>query len=313
MSNPDRPIYADESIQEILKPVLYTDIFDYPLTFNEIYNFLEIEAGFATVEQMLNHAVKREQLAFIDGFYCLPHRTHLAAKRRERQKISETLWPQAARYGRWIAGLPFVRLVAVTGALAVNNPRDVADDIDYLIVTQVGRLWLCRAMIILMVRFGYLKGVHLCPNYLLTENALNFEDSFFVAREILQMQPLYGKACYLKIRELNTWTGRYFPHGSGFHLNKIDDELSPGQRMLKATGEALLGGYPGHWLERWLQKKQISKHTRLAARRGSLDKVIFTPDVCKGHYDGHNQKTMMTYQQHLKTYLFSQNGHRSRD
>ncbi len=299
MDQHSQPVKIGQRVQEVLKPVLYADIFDYPLTFAEVYKFLEFEANPEKVEDLLNQAVAAGRLVQVDGFYSLAHRSYLAAKRRERQRKSEILWPQATHYGRWIAALPFVKLVAVTGALAVDNPRDGLDDIDYLIVTQPGRLWLCRAMIILMVRYGHLKGIHLCPNYLLSENVLNFDKGFFAAREILQMQPLYGKESYLKIRDLNPWVIRYFPHGHELSLDRIDDELLSGQQLLKKMGEFTLKGFLGDFLEKRLQAKQIKKHSARAKQYGTLDKVIFTADVCKGHFDGHSQRTMNAYRQRL--------------
>ena len=155
MSQPSQPAKTDQRVQEVLKPILYADIFDYPLTFDEIYRFLEFEARPENVRGLLNQAVENGQLAQVNGFYSLVDRSYLAATRHKRQKVSEVLWPQAVRYGRWVAALPFVRLVAVTGALAVDNPRDDWDDIDYLIVTQPARLWLCRALIILMVKYAH--------------------------------------------------------------------------------------------------------------------------------------------------------------
>jgi len=290
-------------LNEIIKPILYTDIFDYPLTFAEIYRFLEIETTAEEVEAWLSRAIAQKQLIDVDGFYCLPHRAELVAKRRKRERASGQLWPHAIRYGHWMAGLPFVRLVAVTGSLAVNNPRDGVDDIDYLIVTQAGRLWLCRALIILLVKIGRRQGVHLCPNYLITENVLNFDESFFTAREMLQMQPLYGQAYYVKMRETNGWVTDYFPQGDRLNLEKMRDVLSPGQQFFKRASEFVLGGFLGTFLEKRVQEFHIAKHTRQAETYGVRDKVIFTPDVCKGHYDGHGNKTMDAYKQRLQKYM----------
>ena len=57
---------------------------------------------------------------------------------------------QAVRYGLTIARLPFVRMVAVPGALTMDNVEP-GDDVDYLIVTAPDRLWLCRAVVIELV------------------------------------------------------------------------------------------------------------------------------------------------------------------
>ena len=308
MSQQNAVATTDEHIREVLKPILYTDIFDYPLTVEEVHRFLEFEASLEEVRTWLDQTVKEGELAQLDGFYSLPGRSEIVVdRRRERTQASARLWPQATYYGRWIAALPFVKLVAVTGSLAVDNPRDGVDDIDYLIVTRRGRLWLCRALIILLVRYGQRRGVVLCPNYLITENVLSFEEDFFTAREMLQMKPLYGRDSYLKLREINDWIINYFPQANGFNLERLDDDLSSGQRLFKGLGETTLSGGLGNWLEKWLQKFQITKHTRRAAQYGALDKVIFTADICKGHYNSHNHKTMTAYQQRVEEY---QHNHR---
>lgn len=290
-------------VEEVLKPILYADIFDYPLTFDEIYKFLEFKTTRAEVKLLLDRAIETKEIVLIDNFYSLVDKPHLVSKRRERWAAAQTLWPRAIYYGRWVAALPFIRMVAVTGSLAVDNPRDGVDDIDYLIVTQPGRLWLCRALIILMVRLGHLRGVHLCPNYLLSENVLYFEENnLFTAREMLQMVPIYGRDFYIKMRKINAWVTDYLPQGQGLNLDKINDKLSPWQNFIKRASEFILGSWPGDLLEGILQKIQISKHTRRAAQWGVLDKVIFTADTCKGHYDGHNNRTMTAYRQRLQAH-----------
>lgn len=307
MNRPSQ-LTADRQVQEVLKPILYADIFDYPLTFDEIYKFLEVEITPEMVEQLLYQALDEKIIVQIEDVYCLSNRHHLVSHRKERQKTSKKMWPGAIRYGKWIGSLPFVRLVAVTGALAVNNPRDGIDDIDYLIVTQPGRLWLCRAMIILMVKYGHRRGIHLCPNYIITENVLEFENDFFTARQLLQMQPVYGKEHYLEIHRLNAWIKDYFPHGNNSNSDDLHDSLSSGQQALKKSSEFLLRGALGNFIEKHLQRIQVTKHTRLAAEVGAQDKVIFNADVCKGHYHSHNHKTMNVYRERLQDYMAGVNG-----
>ena len=303
MKPANRPLRSRGQIQEALKPILYADIFDYPLTFEEIYKFLEFKTTPNVLKSLLEQATRDKHIVLVDGFYSLVDRPHLAAKRRERGLAAQALWPKARFYGRWIASLPFVRMVAVTGSLAVENPCDGVDDIDYLIVTRPGRLWLCRAMVILMVHYGHRQGVHLCPNYMLTENLLFFEDdNLFIAREMLQMVPLYGKSTYLDMRQVNAWITDYLPQGAGLNLTHVDDGLSPPQCFFKKSGEFILSSFLGDLLEKPLQRYQITKHTRLAEKNGAADKVIFTADQCKGHYDGHKNNTMKAYQSRLEKY-----------
>ncbi|MCB0155183.1 MAG: hypothetical protein KDF65_10340 [Anaerolineae bacterium] len=303
MSKIDRPATASPHVEEALKPILYADIFDYPLTFDEIYRFLEFKTTRETLRILLDQALADQSIMECDGFYSLADRPHLAAERQERWAAAQDLWPKATHYGHWMATLPFVRMVAVTGSLAVENPRNGVDDIDYLIVTQPGRLWFCRAIIILLVRYAHLRGVHLCPNFLLTENVLYFADNnLFIAREMVQMVPLYGRAAYLSMRQMNAWVVDYLPHGTDLNLQRLDDDLALSQRWLKKVGERLLGGTLGDWVETPLQTFQINKHLRLAKKYGADDKVIFTADQCRGHIDGHHNRVMDAYQGRVKKY-----------
>jgi hypothetical protein len=287
---------ASALIEEVLKPLYYADIFDFPLNFDEIYRFLEVETSPEVVQHTLDEALAAGRIIQIDGYYSLAGRNELARQRQDRARTSEGLWVKGVLYGRWIASLPFIKMVSITGSLAVNNPRDGQDDIDYLIITQPKRLWLCRALIIALVRYGLQRGVTICPNYILTENVLYFEEeNLYAAREIVQMVPIYGEESYLALRRVNTWITNYLPHSTDFNLTRLNDRLNPLQRLFKKTAELLLNGFIGDRAETLLQRKQINKHRKLAEMRGALDHVVFTADMCKGHYDNHSHKTLEAY------------------
>jgi hypothetical protein len=296
-------------IQTVLRPVLYTDIFDYPLTINEIFLYLEVDTSIDNLTLWLAEAVSQGYLIREGEYFSLPGRNHLVGCRVARRKIAEQLWPRALQYGLIIASIPFVKMVAVTGALAVDNPRDQNDDIDYFIVTEPGRLWFCRAVIIALVRLGHRQGTHLCPNYLITENALDLENTLYAARELLQMKPIYGARLYDQIRQKNQWITSFFPQGKNFIPGPSKNDLPWLRNVAKVTSEHLLTGWLGDRLELCLRKTQMEKHSRRATALGSPESVVFSADVCKGHYDGHGLRTLELYHRKLnRLHLNGKNG-----
>src|SRR5262249_52352610 len=152
--------------------------------------------------------------------------------------------------------LPFVRMVAVTGALAMDNLAD--DDIDYLIITEPGRLWLCRALVVAVVRTAAMRGVELCPNYFLSEQALELEErNLFTAHEVTQMVPLYGMQTYQRLRELNQWTDAYLPNAGGPPRRVAPAEL--GRHRARRILERTLRSRVANPVERWEMRRKVRK------------------------------------------------------
>ena len=286
----------------ILKTLLYADIFDFPLLETEITDYL-IEAR-ATPEAV--HAALTEdgwlaaRITAHDGFYCLRGRGDTVARRRERDRAAAALWPTAQQWGKILACLPFVRSVIVTGALAAGNPAP-RDDIDYLIVTAPGRLWLARALCTTVVRLAALTQQRLCPNYLLAETRLALDErNLFTARELAQMAPLYGQAVHQRMRDENGWAAAYLPQAHSPQAPSASDEPGPVGRWLKSVGERLLGGSWGERVEGWIQRRKIAQLKREAPAHA--DTIVLSPDCCKGHFDGHGRRILDAYAARLARY-----------
>lgn len=278
--------------EAIIRTVSYVDIFDYPLTLSEVHRYLiGVPAPLGTVQKILSngrlipHHLSREQ-----EFFTLPGREEVAAIRRERAAAANELWPWAIHYGQRIGALPFVKMVAVTGSLAVDNPYgDV--DIDYFIVTENDRLWLCRAMVILLVKLAARRGIALCPNYFVSERSLAFkQQNLYIAREIAQMVPLTGLDVYQQLRQLNGWTTNFLPNAEG--AGKMIENRPVRGRVLRPSLEMALRTRPGGWLEQWEMSRKIRKfsHDSRANTEAS-----FSPDWCKGHFDAHSQRILNQY------------------
>jgi hypothetical protein len=188
-------------------------------------------------------------------------------------------------------------MVAVTGALAMDN-CEPGDDIDYLVVTETGRLWLCRALVVAVVRLARLRGVALCPNYFLTDRSLALTDcNLFTAHELAQMVPIAGLAVYQEMRGLNPWLLSFLPNAGG--PPRLDGGLTPRGRGVTRALERLLRTPPGDWLERWEMTRKIRRLSRQAG--GQVEgEAQFTVDWCKGHFDAHGERTLTGFAQRLR-------------
>jgi hypothetical protein len=200
-----------------------------------------------------------------------------------------------------MGGLPFVRMVAVTGALAVNNaPAD--DDLDFLVVTAPGRVWLARAFCIALVRGARCFGVGLCPNYILSHRALEQSQRDLVtAHDMLQMVPLVGFGVYAEMRAANRWAEAYLPHArQPLHT---EPELKPGGwlRALRAAGEWLLSGRLGDALEAWERERKLRKFA--AAARGPDSTAVLDSDHVKGHFHDHGHAVLREFEVRLARHL----------
>ncbi len=279
----------------ILHTLAYADVFDFPLTPGEIHHYLA--GAQARLEHVTETLPASSLWACVDGYYVLPGREAIIGTRRRRAEAGLRLWPQAMRYGHLIAGLPFVRMVAVTGSLAVNNAEQ-GTDIDYLIVTAPGHLWTCRALALVVSRTVRLAGVNLCPNYLLTEGNLELTDrTLYVARELVQMIPLSGFAVYARMRQLNSWTNEFLPNAGGpQEFPRAAGRLRTPTRLQRIL-ESLLDTAPARRFENWEMRRKID---RLSREQAGSPEAVFSRDLCKGHADRHGQRTEQAFQEKLK-------------
>jgi hypothetical protein len=289
--------------EAILQTVLYADIFDYPLTPAEIHYYLI--ATPATCERVLalidNSGGLRSRLLVTRGFVTVRGRQSIVEVREARGHSSAQLWPVARRWAAVISALPFVRMVAVTGALAVDN-APAGDDIDYLIVTAPGRVWLARALAVAVVRLARLFGVGLCPNYVLAHSALGQQQrDLYVAHDLAQMVPLAGHAVYCELRAANHWATSYLPQAQS--PLRAEPELSLGQwrSALKRTGERLLGGRLGDALECWERDRKLRKFAPAAGQASSAAEL--DADRVKGHFDDHGHPILEKFNERVQQYL----------
>lgn len=282
----------------ILRTVLYADVFNFPLTLDEIHRYLISDQRF-TKQAIQNTLAQSSQLTHYlyqsSDYICLKTHQEIIGIRTIREAISIELWNQAMQYGQLLSHIPFVEMVALTGALAVRNPSAVDDDFDYLLITQPKRVWLARFFAVIMVRIIRLFGRELCPNYVLASDQLQqSRQDLYIAHEITQMQPIYGEILYQKMVAQNQWVQSYLPNMTAYATSQDQP------RRLRKGLEWVLSGWLGDRLEAWEYRRKMNKFSAKLAQVQSSAEI--NQGSVKGHFKDHGEPVMVQYEALLEQY-----------
>lgn len=208
----------------ILKTLIYANIFDYPLKINEIHKWLIGKK--ATLRQVDKALGNLGEIKKKGKYYFLKERDSLVAQRFRKEKQSVIYFRKAKFISQVLKIIPWIKLVGISGGLALNNAGK-SDDIDLFIITSKNRLWMSRLLIVgLLSLVGQRRkkmdskrkiAGKICVNILLEEDKLEQESKdIFVAHEVLQMRVLWQRGgIYTKYLEDNSWAFRFLPNWLG--------------------------------------------------------------------------------------------------
>ncbi|HEX8991551.1 MAG TPA: hypothetical protein VF784_07710 [Anaerolineales bacterium] len=278
--------------QAVLETVAYSDVFDYPVRAEEIHRYLPLRVSLDELRHALDSGMTA--LGHENGYYFLKGRDSLVATRSIREAISRPAWKRAQLFGRILGGLPFVRMVALTGSLALLNSEE-SGDMDYMLVAAPGRVWTARGFAVLFGRLTARVGSVLCPNLIVSENALAWgQRDLYSARELCQMVPITGASLYTRLRRINDWTEDLLPNGWG--PPALARPISERRRVLQITEEWALRGSLGARIETWEMRRKIS---RLSRQAGRGVETRFDAEVCQGNFQHHGAQTRQAVRERL--------------
>lgn len=220
----------EEIASAIIRTITYSDIFNYPLTLEEISKFLvdESEIGVEVVQNSLVGIIADSELIGTDGrFYFLKGRQKIIETRLNRRKNSEKKLVIAEETANKLSFLPSVKMIAITGALAMEN-CDSDDDIDLMIITAENRLWLTRLIFYFLIPVLGIKKRRpkdkevkdkICLNLFLEESSPQIQPkNLFFAHEICQAKPIFNRDdTYEKFLRENRWVKTYLPNAVTFN------------------------------------------------------------------------------------------------
>lgn len=213
--------------QAIIKTIIYSDVFDYPLTLNEIGKWLvklNLPARLDLSKRAGEIGIKNSKLINEkDGFHFLKGRGNIVAERIKREKYSQEKLKIAKKISNLFKLIPTIKLVGVTGTLAMQNGKR-EDDIDLFIITSSGLMWTTRLLSTLLIEITTMRrhpqetniNNKICLNMFVDENHFKItrrERDLFSAHEVLQMNLLWDRGnTYQKFLSANKWIKKYLPN-----------------------------------------------------------------------------------------------------
>lgn len=274
----------------------YFDCFEYPLTFQEMCQYLlKVEPDKGKIQMALreNTCIKKQ-----GSYYQLRTSRDHDKTRKERAVVAKGLWKKVNRY-RWIfESIPYVRVVAICNTLAINNTSKNSD-IDLFIITQEKRLFTSRLILTFWLhllgirRHGKKVAGRFCLSFFITENHLSLESicikpqDIYLAYWIRTLQPITGSLeVYEKFMNANRfWLNKFFIQNSFAkltHYKKPNRFLQKIQNLQEIFLNTSLGEKIETHLESWQLKRATAKRTKLPSKNPRTG-VIVSKEMLKFH------------------------------
>jgi hypothetical protein len=258
------------------------------------YLIAERSCSLGEVVEALEGDYLKRYIEEYDGFYFLRGRKDLAERRIQSDKDSAVKFEIAEKVSRWLRFVPFVRMIAITGTLAMKN-CEKSSDVDFFVALEKGRIFTGRFLVTATVHFmgkrrhGKKTRNRICLNYFTTtENLEIHRKDLFAANEYSFVYPVFGYDIFQKFCKSNFgWIKKIKPNW------EIPDivparyfvDVRRLQRKVQRFPESLINSLFGDRIESWMRKKQIARIERnpLTKKKGAYveydnQNLIFLPE-----------------------------------
>lgn len=311
----------DKIEKSILRTISWFDIFNYPLTAWEIYKWGYIEKSnikyrISNIKETLENSGRlKELISHKDGFYFLRWQDGNIEKRKERYLLAEKKYRKLLKIAKFLAPIPFTRVITVATGLSYLNSRE-EDDIDLFIITAQNRIWLVRFFSILVLKIFRARPTiankkdKICLNFFVTEENLNLKkiclpekddlpDIYFIYW-LTWLYPIYQeKKVWQKFVSENFWIKDYLP----FYIPQQPIKsrqifLSSLAKIIKSILEIFFS--PIYWqsIFSFLQRAILPYHLKKLANKDSS--VIIKNSILKFHNKDKRQEYRQKFYEKIK-------------
>lgn len=308
-------IFNNDLKVSIYKTIIYFDLFNYPLTAYELWQYLPSKSDFITCKKALEELEKEKKIIRKTSFYYLKNRDKNLKHRNKRYHFSNRKIEIAQKMVRLFSFLPWVKFVALSNLIGRHNLRD-GSDIDLFIITSKNRIWISRFFCAGIMKLlnkrpnKKTKRDKICLSFYVDQENLNLEKlaleggkDFYFYYWLAGLYPLYdrGGYHYYLIKE-NQWIEKYLPNIELFLSNQSYSpnlNLSKGKNIVSNFNRAIFD-----YIEKVsanIQKRIMPKNLKEIANLDS--RVVIKKGVLKLYLIDRRKEFEEKYQKQIDKFL----------
>lgn len=273
----------------LLRALVYSDIFDFPLTRSELWHYTG--PGIVSKKQFEILLRDTPHLVCKNQYFCLKGREAIIRRRIKNEALVRHQQEKAERVARLLGYIPWIRCICLSGSLAAGQYKKT-DDIDLFVVTKADTLWLSRLCLLGVISLLGKRRKKLlaqapgsiCLNMFADMKSLDMSvlgKDLYIAREIAQLKVLVNKdQAYEHFMKENSWIRTFLPHVAVpsvrtpspqtvsamlVTLNKIlqrfQENIMKKTRTTEHITDHLIALHPSNYHERILQKFEAKMRT----------------------------------------------------
>lgn len=282
--------------RSIHNTLAYFDLFDFPLTREELFRFLwrPPKASYEEFVVLLPRCPGVEERF---GHYFLPGRADILNRRRASALTSEFKTRRAQRAVRLLSFVPFLQGVFVCNSVGSETALPESD-IDLFIVAAPRHLWSVRLFSNLILKLFGLRVSRrrtrdrMCLSFFVDADHLNLRalsvapDDVYLVYWLQQLTPLYDRGGIIeKLYQANRWIYDCVPYAEP--IRQDDRQIVPGRlaKLWAKVWEAMWQGAYGTVVEGQMKALQLMKLPLDVQRSAERDdkNVVISDGILKFH------------------------------
>ncbi|MFH1749597.1 MAG: hypothetical protein ABH837_01740 [bacterium] len=214
--------------KSVLSTLVFFDIFDRPLTFEELHLYLyKAKASEEILQKELRELISKGKVGKLGDWYFLPGRLKFLQEYPARLQLTKKLINKVQKKLWYLKNVPFIKMIAIVNSVAFSTVQKDSD-IDIFVITSKNRIYTVRFF---LIRYLKLLGVYpktetkqdlagkVCASYYVDSTHISLNDirlknidDVYLDYWLISLNPFYGQNYYQELIKSNQDIVKKFPN-----------------------------------------------------------------------------------------------------